>query len=502
MKRCVAVIILLICAVFAGHVNAGLLSGITVRIMALSSSGYEGRFSGSAGGIKAGEYIAGEFKKLGLQSSIDGSYYQPFDIPVRSPGKNTIVSVAGRELKIFDDYAPLTVCPSGEVKGVSAEEGDFSGKIAVTRYEESTDEQWLVSKIKEAETNGAIALVILKKELYSDYTVWDGLIPPKLRLRWEKTLGEDMGHFLSMKVTQKRSLAPPVTSNIPCIMVKEDVYQNTHPHLNPLPEGEEITLPFKGRDMHVLSGVEGVGMGFSSEISIKVDIKEENIPARNVIGYLPGKGKNKDEVIIIGAHYDHMGLDSKGRHFPGADDNASGVAAMLEVAERLARKGTDRSIIFIAFDAEEWGLVGSLYYVNHPVIPLDKTVLMINMDTIGRNDPDSIHFLGSKRSPDVRELAGEIAGKNGLKLLDDIEFAFKYGSDHYPFYGKGVPAIDLTSGYHEDFHKITDTWEKVSTDKVTKVADFVYTLVERVADSDIHFQKPLQVEIPFPVREH
>jgi len=466
MKRCVAVIILLICAVFAGHVNAGLLSGITVRIMALSSSGYEGRFSGSGGGVKAGEYIAGEFKKHGLQPLIGGSYYQPFDINMRSPGKNNMVYIDGRELKILEDYAPLTVCPSGEVKGTIAEEGESSGKIAVTRYEESADDRWIVSKIKEAETNGAIALVILNKDLYSDYTVWDGLIPPKLRLRWEKTLGEDMGHFLSMKVTQKRNLAPPVTSNIPCIMVKEDQYKTT------------------------------------PEISIKVDIKEETIPARNVIGYIPGKGKNKDEVIIIGAHYDHMGLDSKGRHFPGADDNASGVAAMLDVAERLARKRTDRSIIFIAFDAEEWGLVGSRYYVNHPVVPLDKTVLMINMDTIGRNEPDAIHFLGSQRSPDVRELAGEIAGKNGLKLVDDIEFAFKYGSDHYPFYEKDVPAIDLTSGYHEDFHKITDTWEKVSTDKVTKVADFVYKLVERVADSDIHFQKPLQVEIPFPVREH
>ena len=243
MKRFVAVIILFICTVFAGHINAGPLSGITVRIMALSSSGYEGRFSGSGGGIKTGEYITGEFKKFGIRPSAGGSYYQPFDIHVRSPGKNNKVSIAGRELKIFEDYAPLTVCPSGEVKGAIAEEGVFSGKIAVARYEESADDNWIVSKIKEAEANGAIALVILKKDLYSDYTVWDGLIPPKLRLRWEKTLGEDMGHFLSMKVTQKRNLALPVTSNIPCIMVKEDQYKTT------------------------------------LEISIKVDIKEDRIPA-------------------------------------------------------------------------------------------------------------------------------------------------------------------------------------------------------------------------------
>ena len=467
MKRFSAVIILFVCTVISEHINAGPLSGITVRIMALSSSGYEGRFSGSAGGIKAGEYIAGEFKKLGLQPfSIGDSYYQHFDIHLRSTGKNNMVSIAGRELKILEDYAPLTVCPSGEVTGAVAAVDEFSGKIAVVRYEESADDHWFVTKIKEAEANGASALIILKKDLYSDYTVWDGLIPPKLRLRWEKTIGEDLEHFLRMKVTQKRSLAPPVTSNIPCIMVKEDKYKAT------------------------------------PEIVLKVDIKEEKIPARNVIGYLPGKGKNKDEVIIVGAHYDHMGLDSKGRHFPGSDDNASGVAAMLEVAERLSRKGTDRSILFIAFDGEEWGLVGSRYYVNYPVFPIDKTVLMINMDTIGRNEPDTIHFLGSQRSPDVRELAGEIAGKNGVKLLDNIEFAFKYGSDHYPFYETGIPAIDLTSGYHEDFHKISDTWEKVSIDKVAKIVEVVYSLVTKVADSEIYFQKPLKVEIPFPVREH
>src|SRR4030065_2111437 len=124
MKRCVAVIILLICAVFAGHGNAGLLSGITVRIMDLSSSGYEGRCSGSGGGVKAGEYIAGEFKKPGLQPLIGGSYYQPFDVNVRSPGKNNMISIAGMELKIFEDYAPLTVCPSGEVKGVITARGE------------------------------------------------------------------------------------------------------------------------------------------------------------------------------------------------------------------------------------------------------------------------------------------------------------------------------------------------------------------------------------------
>ena len=172
---------------------------------------------------------------------------------------------------------------------------------------------------------------------------------------------------------------------------------------------------------------------------------------------------------------------------------------MLEAAKRLSEKGPlRRSVVFIVFDGEEWGLTGSRYYTDYPVFPLDKTVLMINMDTIGRNETDAIHFLGFLRSPDVRKAAGGIADGIGIKLLDDIEFAFKYGSDHYPFYEKGVPAIDLTSSYHEDFHRITDTPEKVNVDKVSQIADLVYGLALDVADSGIYFQKPLQVDVPFP----
>ena len=382
------------------------------------------------------------------------------------------------------------------------------------RYDESAGESWLSSKIIEAEENGDRALVILKQDLYSDYTVWKELIPPKLRTRWEKTLKEDFAHFLQMKVTQKMNFMVAVTARIPCLMVREDrmsqlfmdetfmSFRFTNELENVIakrPKADEaISEPGHEIASHPSGARNDNRVLFSDEISIKVDIVEDKISARNIIGYLPGKGEHKDELVIIGAHYDHLGLDSKGRYFPGADDNASGVAALLEVAERLAQKGTERSVVFIAFDGEEWGLTGSRYYTDHPAFPLEKTVLMINMDTIGRNEPDAIHFLGSQRSPDVRSAAGKVAGGVGIRLLDDIEFAFKYGSDHYPFYEKRVSAIDLTSSYHEDFHRITDTPEKVNVDKVSQIADLVYGLALDVADSGIYFQKPLQVDVPFP----
>ena len=426
--------------------------------------------------------------------AVDGSYFQPFEIPLKSLGKDNRFVISGKEFKVLEDYVPLTVCNPD--RGFSSE--DVIGKVAVVRYDEAVPDGGLPAEIKAAEEAGAKALLILKQDLYSDYTVWKELIPSKLRTRWEKTLKEDFAHFLQMKVTQKMNLTPPVTSKIPCLLVRED--RITEKHENVIPAQAGIQNADRSLDSH-LRGNDGHLEGFSSEISMKVDIVEDKLSARNIIGYLPGKGDHKDETVIVGAHYDHLGLDSKGRPFPGADDNASGVAALLEVAERLAKKGTERSVVFIAFDGEEWGLTGSKYYTGHPVFPLNKTVLMVNMDAIGRNEPDAIHFLGSQRSPEVRRLAGEIANKSDIKLLDDIEFAFKYGSDHYSFYEKGIPAIDLTSSYHEDFHRITDTWEKISMEKVSKIAELVYQIVNRVAGSQIYFEKPLSVEVPFPGKQ-
>ena len=445
---------------------------IRLHIEVLSSDKFAGRLSGSSGGQEAGEYMANEFNKIGLLPAAAGSYFQPFHISTKKIGKDNRLSISKEQFKLFEDYVPLTVCPSGEITGKTGfadVDGDFRGKVAVVRYHESAKEDWLASKIKADEEGGAVALFILKKDLYSDYTVWEELISPALHARWEKSLKEDLSHFLRMKVTQKMNMTPPVTGNIPCIMVREN-------------------LPILGAELNS-----------AYEVTLKVDITEDKISARNVIGYLPGKGKKKDEVVIIGAHYDHLGLDSKGRPFPGADDNASGVAAMLDVAKRLAEQGPlKRDVVFIAFDGEEGGLVGSRYYTNHPLYPLDKTILMINMDAIGRNEPEAIHLLGSLRSPDVRKVTGGIADDIGIQLLDDIEFAFKYGSDHYSFYEKGIPAIDLTSSYHEDFHRITDTPEKVNVDKVSKIADLVYRLALEVSNSEVNFQKPLQVDVPFP----
>src|SRR3990170_5159939 len=210
---------------------------IRLHIEVLSSDKFAGRLSGSVGGQKAGEYIANEFKNRRLLPAVAGSYFQPFEISLKGLGKDSRLVIAGRELKVLEDYVPLTVCPPGEARAKNIPPGDrqgfqtpsegfsgedVSGKIAVVRYDEPAGESGLVAKIKEAEEKGDRALVILKQDLYSDYTVWKELVPPKLRTRWEKSLKEDFPHFLQMKVTQKMNLTPALSPQIPCIMVRED----------------------------------------------------------------------------------------------------------------------------------------------------------------------------------------------------------------------------------------------------------------------------------------
>src|SRR3972149_7656506 len=373
-KFLIALIVLIHTTAYGGESPT---EDIRLHIEVLSSDTFAGRLSGSVGGQKAGEYIANEFKNRRLLPAVAGSYFQPFDISLKSLGKDNRLVISGKELKVLEDYVPLTVCPPGEVRGK---------KVAVVRYDETVPDGGLPAEIKAAEEAGAKALLILKQGPYSEYTVWKELIPSKLRTRWEKALKEDFAHFLQMKFTQKMNLTPPVTSKIPCLLVRENSLTKNRENPPPLTgggewEGEQrvlAPLPLvpshegrgnrdqgfsseplmsqgltKGHEntaCHPEPKAKGlmrqvnqilrcaqndskVAGAFSDEIIMKVDIVEEKLSARNIIGYLPGKGNHKDETVIVGAHYDHLGLDSKGRYFPGADDNASGVAALLEVAE-------------------------------------------------------------------------------------------------------------------------------------------------------------------------
>jgi len=214
--------------------------------------------------------------------------------------------------------------------------------------------------------------------------------------------------------------------------------------------------------------------------------KKERTKAVNVIGFLPGNDKKlKDEVVIIGAHYDHLGMGGmnaldtvKAIHY-GADDNASGTTGVLELAEYYAKhqKELKRSLLFISFSGEEEGLFGSIYYAKNPYIPLEKTQAMINMDMIGRLKDSILIVEGIGTSPYWKTLMDSLKHDN---------FVMRYKpdgvgpSDHSSFYRKNIPVLFYFTGLHKDYHKATDTKDKINYIGEVEVLDLVRKSIDAI----------------------
>jgi hypothetical protein len=217
------------------------------------------------------------------------------------------------------------------------------------------------------------------------------------------------------------------------------------------------------------------------------DVAPKRASTRNVVGILPGKG---DEAVVVGAHYDHLGLGPFGSLDPapdgkihhGADDNASGVAGLLELARRLAAAGPlPRSVVFIAFGAEELGTLGSSYFVKNPTVVLGNITAMVNLDMIGRLREDALDVHGMGSSPAWPGVVDEANRAPGLKLKPHEG---GYGpSDHSPFYAAGLPVFFVFTGAHEDYHRPSDTADKVNASGLVKVIDLVEGVVAALAQA-------------------
>ena len=209
----------------------------------------------------------------------------------------------------------------------------------------------------------------------------------------------------------------------------------------------------------------------------------------NVIGVLPGRDPAlEDQVIVVGAHYDHLGLggfgslapDSTGKVHNGADDNASGSAALVAIARRLAAHRPARTVVFIAFSGEEEGLLGSEWYVKHPLYPLDHTVAMINLDMVGRLRDSKLIVYGSATAQEWPALLDSL---NATAHFDLKEHGDGYGpSDQSSFYAAHRPVLHLFTDLHGDYHRPTDDWQKINADGLARVADFAAAIATAVAD--------------------
>ena len=225
--------------------------------------------------------------------------------------------------------------------------------------------------------------------------------------------------------------------------------------------------------------------------------KNQTIKGENVLGYIEGTDL-KEELIVLTAHYDHLGKHEN-KIYNGADDDGSGTVALMEIAEafmiaKKEGKGPRRSVLIMAVSGEEKGLLGSKYYTDNPIYPLKNTVTNLNIDMIGRIDDwhengDYVYLIGSNMlSDDLHNLSEEVNTKHVNIELDytynkqDDPNRYYYRSDHYNFAKNNIPVIFYFNGIHEDYHKTTDTIEKIDFKKIKKITDLIFYTAWEIAN--------------------
>lgn len=225
----------------------------------------------------------------------------------------------------------------------------------------------------------------------------------------------------------------------------------------------------------------------------------------NVVGLIPGRGRLADETVVLGAHYDHLGMGGSGSLDPdslgvvhnGADDNASGTAVLIETARQLGTRAADetRTIVFVAFTAEELGLIGSDHYVKNPVRPNESTYAMINFDMVGRLSENKLIVIGTGSATQMPALVDSINSHNALLLTKTDD---PWGrSDHSSFYSAKIPVVHLFTDTHTDYHRTTDDWDKIDYDGAAQVAFFAGDLAWSFATR----RTPLTyIDVPQPVQ--
>ncbi|MGO8984495.1 MAG: M28 family peptidase [Terriglobales bacterium] len=457
-------------------------------IKALTTPAMEGRGAGSKGLTRAQHLIEKRYKSLGLEPAGTRSYLQPFSVitGAQLKGKNTLsvfTSDGKVELKAKQDFVPYSFSASGSARGalvfagygITADEFhyddyaglDVKGKIVIVmRYEPPsfavkgsnngmTQHSQFITKAINARNHGAKALVVANGKL------GDG--EEDLLTRFGSVSGpENVGIlFLQVKNNVADSWLKPAGKSL--AELQEQINASSKPESFVLPEKEAAALT--------------------------VSIRTTRATVNNVLAYLPGK---TDEYVIIGAHYDHLGrgnFDSLapsqiGQIHPGADDNASGTAGVLELARLLAQyKGQlRRGILFLSFAGEELGLLGSAAWVKDPTRPLDKAVAMLNMDMIGRIKDDKVYVGGVGTGSTLKAVVEEAQAKSGFKI--EYSPGGYSSSDHTSFVAKKIPVLFFFSGLHSDYHKPSDTWEKIDPAAATRLLDVVGKAAELLADAD------------------
>jgi hypothetical protein len=429
-------------------------------------------------GIKlARDYIAKEFAEHGLKpGGDDGSYFQSFDVAVGVTVKepSTFAFFGGNPLKRDAQWVPLGLSASTKVEadivfagyGITAKDYgyddyagvDVKGKIVlVLRYEpppkddhspfkkypEYSVHSALRTKANNARDHGAVGMILVDMNRSTDSN--ELLSTSSSLWRGSRSLAAAQ---VKREVIENRLAA----SGISLSALKQQIDRSEKPGSMPL------------------AGLSAV---------LQVTLEEARERADNVVAVLPGRDSSTRENIVIGAHYDHLGFGhfgardsaAAGRIHFGADDNASGTAVLLDLARRFAQLPVKpaHSIVFVAFSAEELGLHGSRHFVDRPGA-VAATKAMINLDMVGRMQSDRLTVFGTRSGDTLSRIVTTAAAQMGLNVTESDDVG---RSDHLSFYNKKIPVLHFFTGTHQDYHRATDTPEKLNYEGMGKVSDLV-----------------------------
>lgn len=504
----------------------------------LASDALEGRRTGTPGANDAAHYIAGEFNRYGLRPGLQiarpartrgetqSRYLQPFPYVASAElGKNNLITIDPRRpdtltsFTVGRDWMPLGFSSNGAVQGVEIVFAGYGISSADLKYDD-----YAVSRVKDR-----IAVICAGTP---DGDNPHGQFARAGEIRFKAAAARAAGARALLIITSEDKLSDDRLSHlaydnageagIPIAVISRQMASRVLEDPSALEKIADARTPV------LPSGNTNVRSSTGRGLSLVIEILRHETPSFNVIGVLPGSDpKLRSEAIVIGAHYDHLGRGGEGSLAPregdihhGADDNASGVAGLIELARMLSSQRLKRTVVFIAFSGEEEGLIGSSYYVNHPIVPLTNTVAMINMDMIGRLKDKNLIVGGVGTAQEWRSLidadnsmgsmtvslnttqAGGlpssvslpiVVGANGQPVVTmDPAKQFMltlnedgYGpSDHSSFYGKQVPVLFFWTGTHNDYHKPSDTADKINYEGEARIVSFVNKIIRDIDQSD------------------
>lgn len=488
-----ALVFVFVLGTCAGAVRADddtLVTRLRNHVYTLASPEYEGRYPGTPGNEKAVAYIRSEFMKMGLRQ-VGSSYTQQFTVP-------SGVELSGENAVSFGVIVPKPFVPLSELKplkitwktGVDytpigfSSGGSVSGALVFVGFG-ITDKAKNMDDYAGVDVKGKVVIVLTGEPAnYNPHAAFKGTASMRTRAINAREHGAAGVVFVHPQGDSAEVLVPlqfdakSSNSGIVIMHAKRSSIARF------FPKHPDSTL--LGAEQFIIKSKSSRSFELpNTTISASVGIKTVESAIDNVVAMVPGT-ERPDEYIVVGAHLDHLGYgdenslysgSDKKIHF-GADDNASGSAGMLELAAMISAKPLSRSVVFIAFNAEERGLLGSVYYTRTPLIPLEKTICMINLDMIGRLKDNKVNIQGVGSS------------SRWKPLLDSLNATYKFTitttddglgpSDHSSFYSKEKPVLFLFTGLHSDYHRPTDTPDKINYTGQAMVVRFTESILRTV----------------------